>query len=151
MKAKARWNHTRHAQLSVSERQQNHGSEPSPTLHLTQRALGGSGMGGSGNEAFPEKKAIMPTVNKTQSLKSCYVFRFYSGHSGMLRFAISPCVLCPSKCGLIQLRLLLSLIHGYQVYSNNTWKTRLPINKFMLQKYTFTWLLREPKTMIPRW
>ena len=65
-------------------------------------------------------QAIMPKVNKTQSLKSCYVFRFYSGHSGMLRFAISPCVLCPSKCGLIQLRLLLSLIHGYQVYSNNT-------------------------------
>ena len=119
---------------------------------LSERASGGRGVGGLWEWSISrKKKAIMPTVNKTQSLKSWYAFRFYSGHSGMFRFAISPCVLCPSKCGLIQLHLLLSLIHGYQVYSNNTWTTRLPINKFMLQIYTFIWLLREPKTMIPRW
>lgn len=122
---------------------------------LTERALGGGGGGELWESSISRKKknqkTIMPTVNKTQSLNSCYAFGFYSGHSAMLRFAISACVLCPSKCGLIQLHLLLSLIHGYQVYSNNTWKTRLPINKFMLQKYTFIWLLREPKTMIPRW
>lgn len=122
---------------------------PSP---LTERALGGHGAGGLWEWSISrKKKAIMSTINKTQSLKSCYAFRFYSGHSGMLRFAISPYVLCPSKCGLIQLHLLLSLIHGYQVYSNNTWKTRLPISKFMLQIHTFIWLLWEPKTMIPRW